>query len=136
MDSEKLKQPATLESADYESSRHRSGKSGKSRPNKRRNAPYQRAPFWTRLSAPMLNCNRCGERYRASWKQNTRCPKCGRWPMKIQAWESVLYTLFFPAALIGSYIHYGRSPRNAAIVFFMGLAGLLVETVIFLLTRG
>lgn len=135
MDSEKLKQPATLESAaDYQGSKHRSGKSSKS--SKRRKAPYQRPSFWTRLSAPFLQCRRCGERYRTSWTQNTRCPKCGRWPMKIQSWESVLYTLLFPAALVGAFVHYGRSPRNAAIVFFMGLAGLLVETVIFLLARG
>ena len=55
--------------------------------------------------------------------------------MKIQPWEGALYTLLFPAALIGSMVHYGRSPRNAAIIFCMGLAGLLVEAVIYFAAR-
>ena len=109
-------------------------KPGKS--NKRRKPSHYRSSLWSRLSSPVLQCRRCGERYRAPWKENIRCPKCGRYPFKIQLWEKVLYTLFFPAALVGSFVHYGRSPRNAAIIISMGLAGLAVEAAIFFLTRA
>lgn len=133
METDKLKTSAVPERAsDYEDShKRRPGKSGK-----RRKPSYHRSSLWSRLSAPILQCRRCGERYRASWKENIRCPKCGRYPLKIQLWERVLYTLLFPAALIGALVHYGRSPRNAAIIFLMGLAGLAVEAAIFLLSRG
>lgn len=115
---------------------HRSSSGGsikhKSRKSKKRNNyTSHRTSVWSRISAPYLQCRRCGERYRASWSKDTRCPKCGRHPMKIQPWESALYALIFPAALLGAIVHYGRSPRNAAIIFCVGLAGLLVETVIY-----
>jgi hypothetical protein len=133
METDKLKQPGARDRVtDYEdSSKRRPGKSGK-----RRKPSYQRSSFRSRLSSPVLQCRRCGERYRVSWMENTRCPKCGRHPLKIQPWESVLYTLFLPAALIGAFVHYGRSPRNAAIIFLMGLVGVAIEAVIFLLSRA
>jgi hypothetical protein len=95
----------------------------------------QRTPFWSRVRSPILQCRRCGERYRASWTVDIRCPKCGRRPPKVQPWEGALYALVFPVALIGSVTHFGRSPRNSAIALCVGLAGLLIEGAIYLLSQ-
>lgn len=114
---------------------HKSRKSGSRKSKNRHKYPPYRVSLWSRLSTPILECRRCGERYRVSWTTNTRCPKCGRHPLKIQPWEKAFYTLIFPAALIGSLVHYGRSPHNAALIFGMGLAGLLAEIVFYFITR-
>ena len=125
-------------SGTHQSGSPRSSSSGKrkSRHGKKRNAhPSYRVSLLTRIKTPMLQCRRCGERYRVSWSNNTRCPKCGRHPAKIQPWQSALYVLFFPAAILGSIIQFQRSPRNAAIIFGMGIAGLLVETAIYFIAK-
>lgn len=104
----------------------------KSHKSKKRNRPSSyRVSLWSRVKSPILQCRRCGERYRALWTKDTRCPKCGRHPMKVQQWEKVLYTLVFPAALIGAMVHFGRSPRNAAVIFGMGFIGLLAEIAVY-----
>ncbi len=110
---------------------HSSLKHKSRKPKKRNRPPSYRLSFWSRVKSPILQCRRCGERYRALWTKDTRCPKCGRHPLKVQQWEKALYTLVFPAALIGAMIHFGRSPRNAALIFGMGLVGLSAEIAVY-----
>jgi hypothetical protein len=117
------------------SSKSSTRKSKSQKSKKRSHYPSYRSSFWSRVVTPILQCRRCGERYRASWTKDTRCPKCGRHPLKVQPWESALYTLVFPAAIIGSIVHFGRSPRNAAITLGLGVVGFLVETAIYIIAR-
>lgn len=107
----------------------------KPRKSQKRSHSSYKPSFWSRISAPILQCRRCGERYRASWTQDKRCPKCGRHPLKVQPWESALYTLVLPAAVIGALVHFRRSPRNAAMVSAMGVAGFIVEGLIYLVAK-
>jgi hypothetical protein len=95
-----------------------------------------RLTLWEKIKEPILECSRCGERYFVSWKEDRRCPKCGRRPPKIQAWQFVLSALFFPAAIAIALFHRRTSPRNSAITFFCGLAGAVVESAVFLFARS
>lgn len=106
------------------------------RKRRRNRSSNYRVPLWSRIKEPILQCHRCGQRYTVSWFRDVRCTKCGRWPTKVKPWEAVLCGLFPPAAIYSAFIHRVDSPRNAAIVSLLGLAGLAVELGIFFLSRS
>ncbi len=102
-----------------------------SQSSKRRAAPAKNVVRTVdRIREPIIVCFRCGQRFLSSWTKDTTCPKCGRRPSKILLWDAALCLFFPPASLVSTVLHRRDSPRRAAAVLLLGLAGAAIYFVL------